>query len=239
MDDNITKIIKEKFDALPQSIQEMILSTNYQDTLIEIGKQYQLNVEQMGILERETTLVMMGLTPTKNFEVELTRELHVDKFKGSQIVKDINEKIFLRIRELLKLMNTPKGEEPSLENSPPEKYPLEGSGQIYPPRLSATPQEGNKNDTTILNKAGIEIIPGKLELANGEKPIENREDILKKIEKPEEVHPILAQKLSGSLQTPVIKTEHSLENLTKTNTPIPQKPQTYPKNLDPYREMPE
>src|SRR3989338_8064204 len=136
MDDNVKKIIKEKFDALPKAIQEMILSTHYEETLIEIGKQHNLNVELMGIMERETTLVMMGLTPTKDFEVELTRELHIDKLKGSQIVKDINEKIFLRIRELLKLMNTPKGEGPALE----EKEKTQGG------------------DTQILNSAGIEII---------------------------------------------------------------------------------
>ena len=116
MDENNTlKLIKERFDALPESIKEIIMSSNYQNDLIEISKKYNLNVEQMGILERETTMVMMGLTNPNNFEAELTRELHVDTTKGSQIVKDINEKIFLKIRELLKLMNTPVGEEPSLE----------------------------------------------------------------------------------------------------------------------------
>lgn len=140
MDDKTTRIIKEKFDALPESIQEVILSTNYEESLIEIGKKYNLNVGQLGILERETTLVMMGLTPTKDFEVELTRELNVDKMRGSQIVKDINEKVFLKIRDLLKLMNTPQGEEPSLEKTEAEK------------------------EHEILKSAGIEIIPEKLEL---------------------------------------------------------------------------
>lgn len=111
MDEETTKMIKERFDALPKMIQDIILSTNYEETLIEIGKQYQLNVEQLGTLEQETTLTMMGLTPIKDFEGELTRELNVDKMKGNQIVKDINEKIFLSIMALLKLMNTPPGEE--------------------------------------------------------------------------------------------------------------------------------
>jgi hypothetical protein len=233
MDDNITKIIKERFDTLPTMIQEVILSTHYEETLIEIGKQYNLNVEQLGILERETTLVMMGLTPTKDFETELTHELHVDKLKGAQIVKDINEKIFLKIRELLKLMNTPAGETPSVEET----------------------EEIKNTDTQILSKAGIEIIPEKLELTTEERPLENREDMLKKIEKStapaeshstlkvsdsmsssepkEETHPMLAQKLSASFQTPIAKTEHTLNNLTSSNTPS-----ATPK-IDPYREIPE
>lgn len=121
MDENTTKIIKEKFDSLPENIQELIMSSNYQDTLIELGRKYQLNVEQMGILERETTLVLLGLSPTNTFETELTRELNIDKMKGSQIVTEINEKIFITIRDLLKLMYTPKGEEPSVEETPEEK----------------------------------------------------------------------------------------------------------------------
>ena len=117
MDENTKKIIKERFDSLPENIQELIMSSNYENTLIDIGKKYQLNVEQMGILERETTLVIMGLSPTKDFEIELTRELSVDKIKGNQIVAEINEKIFLAIRDLLKLMYTPAGEKPSLEET--------------------------------------------------------------------------------------------------------------------------
>lgn len=191
MDENTTKIIKEKFDSLPEGIRETILSSNYQETLLEVGKQYQLTVGQMGTLEMETTLVMMGLTPTTDFEVELIRELNVDKTKGYQIVKDINEKIFLKIRELLKSMNTPKG-----EGSPVEEV-----------------NEAQINDTQILNSAGIEIIPdlsampraqlmqaGKLELGAG-------------------TNPILSQKLLTSIKIPTVKTDHSLSNLTSSNAP--------------------
>lgn len=211
MDDDVKKTIQEKFDALPKSIQEIILSTNYEETVIEIGKQYQLNVEQMGILERETTVVMMGLVPTTDFETELTRELKIDKVKGSQIAQTVNEKIFSKIRELLKLMNTPAGEKPSFEES----------------------KEALKNEEKVLSTAGIEIIPEKLELTMGEKQVEKREDILKGIEKREEIHPILTQKLSSPSQTPVTKTDHSLSNITSGSVPASR-----PK-IDPYREIPE
>jgi len=57
-------------------------------------------------------------------------------------------------------------------------------------------------------------------------------------------HPIVAQKLSGPMKIPSVKTEHTLENLTKpsetTQVPEPQKPPTPPKyDIDPYREVPE
>ena len=256
MDDNTTKIIKERFNSLPQSIQEVILSSDYENTLLEIGKEYNLNVEQLGILERETTLVMMGLTNPDKFESELRHELNIDPQKVNQITKEINEKIFLRIRELLKLMNTPEGEDPVVEelapitpepqrvtqektdnevlashgikvvqNSPLEEYPLgggggispspsqgEGKGEVIHPGASATPQEGNK----IPEVQNLEIT-GK-------------------------VLPMWAQKLAGSVKTEVKKTEHTIENLTKTipaAIPQPPRPAKYPPKADPYRELPE
>ncbi|MBI3305905.1 hypothetical protein HYZ82_02075 [Candidatus Nomurabacteria bacterium] len=48
-----------------------------------------------------------------------------------------------------------------------------------------------------------------------------------------EEHPILAQKLSASVQIPKIETEHTLDNLTPSS-----KPNAVPK-IDPYREIPE
>lgn len=221
MDEKTAQMIKERFDALPKMIQEVILSTNYEETLLEIGKKYNLNVEQLGILERETTLVMMGLTPTKDFETELTRELNVDKIKGFQIVKDINEKVFLKIRELLKLMNTPAGEEPSLEQTEAEK------------------------EHDIFKSAGIEIVPEKLEINSpleeySTHKVEGGGESIPAKATPQEgnVHPILTQKLSGFVKNNVVETDHSLENITK-ETKTDSVKADVPKKVDPYREIPE
>ncbi|MCX6751257.1 MAG: hypothetical protein NT161_00605 [Candidatus Nomurabacteria bacterium] len=188
MDENTTKMIKERFNALPESIQELILSSNYQDILVEIGKKYQLNVEQLGMLEQETTLVMMGLTPTKDFETELTRELGIDKMKGNQIVTEINEKIFLTIRDLLKLMYTPEGEEPSIEETPEEPKKIENNLESREELLKKI-ENPNLLTEKELPAPAIPSTPS-----------------------------ILSQKLSGAFQIPKTETEHSLENITKNNS---------------------
>ena len=219
MDENTTKLIKERFEALPESIQEVILSSDYENTLIEIGKQHQLNVEQMGVLERETTMTMMGLTPTKDFEIELIRELTMDKEKVSQIVKEIDEKVFLKIRDLLKLMNTPTGEEPNLgeeknTDSPHPNPLLKVEGGTHD-----TPEE-IKNNAQVFKDHGIEIIPEKLEI------------------KGEVMPSILEQKLSSNVVVPTVKTEHTLPNLSQGNISTPNIPPTK-RAVDPYREIPE
>ena len=140
MDELAQEVIKERFDALPESIKEIIMSSNYQNTLLEISKQHNLNVEQMGILERETTMVMMGLTNPNSFEVELIRELGFEKEKVHLIVTDISERIFLKIRDLLKLMYTPPGAVPSIEEGP------------------AIPASSGQPSEKILSAAGIKIL---------------------------------------------------------------------------------
>ncbi len=249
MDDNTQKIIKEKFDSLPKTIQEVILSSNYQETLFEIGKRYQLTVEQMGILEQETTLVMMGLTQTKNFETELISELKIDPVKGAAIVGEINEKVFLAIRELLKLMNTPLGEQPVIET------------EVETKKIESMP---------ISKPAEIKTVEPKEEIRyNIEKPAEKIEDILAKLEKPnfantptkipnltevqkEVVPAVILSKLSGSFQIPSKTTEYSLQNISKTGLPTTPTPAPLPSiptsqlpttprtiKVDPYREAAE
>ncbi len=235
MDENTTKMIKEKFDALPESIQELILSSNYQDTLIEIGKKYQLNVEQLGMLEQETTLVMMGLTPTQDFENELIRELKIEKIKGNQIVTEINEKIFLTIRDLLKLMYTPEGKEPSVEETSEPKEqkppisPLSG-GEI----TGTSPDKGLSLGQGPNSREGLSLerLESEKELPDGH-PIRN-DDGSRGPSVSNGTGPILNQKLSGSFQIPKTETEHTINNITKAS----ENEKTLPK-VDPYRELPE
>jgi hypothetical protein len=79
--------------------------------------------------------------------------------------------------------------------------------------------------TDVLNKAGIEIIPQTMSQPELTAP---------------EPHPLLAHKLSSPFKAEVVKTEHTLENITKVvpeaKTPVPQ---STAKSVDPYREIPE
>ncbi len=203
MDEKTTQMIKERFDALPKMIQEAILSSGYENSLIEIGKKYQLNVEQMGTLELETTLTMMGITATKDFEVELTRELKFDKIKGAQIVTDINEKVFLTIRELLKIMNTPPGEKSELDEPVELEEPI--ARTVLASNASKNEGEGNKN---VLKSAGIEIL-------DGDKRMDEKE-----IEKNRVVQNI--SKLTDFSKATTIKTEYSLNNISKAGVSVPK-----------------
>ena len=252
MDPEIEKLIKEQMEKLTPELRELFTDPSVGEKLINIGNRNSLNVEQLGILQTETYLVMLGLVHPDDYVHELKNSLKIDNLKTSIIASDVNKEIFFAIREKLKETYNKTGEERSGGGMIEEKIPR--------------PEQNNKE----LEKTGVEIVPDAAP-ADNNNHIETREEILARLEKPElgaparnvssvadarphdsqqrvgqagGPHPIVAQKLSGPMKIPSVKTEHTLKNLTKpsetTQVPEPQKPPTPPKyDIDPYREVPE
>ena len=241
------KIEKAKRE-LPLETVNAIDAVDWKTSILGLRAKKGYTFEQLGDLELETELLLCGLVSPEGYPKELEKRMGISKAAADELVNEMNNLIFKKIREEL-IKNTER-KKIFQKNSPLREHPLGGSGQIFPPRSNlglSISQEGN-NDAKVLNSTGIEIVPEKLEITNGWKPAESMEDILQKIEKPEEVkkitnyelridnektHPILTQKLSSSTQTPVVKTDHSLNNLTgnRTSSSTPK--------VDPYREIPE
>ncbi len=224
----IKPIMDPRFEKLPEEIEKIVEESNYQATLYSIAKEYNLNVTQMGVLEKAVTdLIAGGIEPDK-FEDYIENNLRLPVETARKLVNDINEKIFKKIREEL-IKNT----ERKISAKSPE-MPTFMDVKI--------PVKEMKNDTAILNKAGIEIV---------ERPEEIGIEIPVKVTivpvpqkvgteiKEKETNPLLAQKLSSSFQMGVVKTEHSLDNLTKAAPSAPIAVKTKILNADPYRELPE
>jgi len=222
--DNTADLLRIKIEKAKRELSEetlnAIASVDWKIPILEMRLKKGYTFEQLGDLETETELLLCGLVSAENYPKELEKRLKISRTSANELVNEMNNLVFKKIREEL------------VKNIEKKKAFIE-SGQS---EIKNVP----KAESQILEKAGIKIIPttpvgrpGELELEAGTKIVENREDILKKIEKPEAVHPILVQKLSSSMQVPMAKTEHSLNNLTPSNTPKPA-----PK-IDPYREIPE
>jgi len=331
MNEKIKKILLEQFNSLPESIKDIILSSNYEETLLVVGKQYQLDTEQIAILERETTLVLLGLTELENYESNLVQELKIDKTKSSEMAKRINDAVFSSVKDLLEIMNTPVKENSSTEKGKEiqkqeeEPAPVEdelderfaglsdGIRQIiiqsgYYTKLYKIAEE---NKLTVPQMGTLEeittgVITNSIHPEDFEKMLvknlglpagtvqkivnEINEKILGPIrEKMKEVYsrpessayeikpqikknvlrvirptseatdpildtmelkegnpaidqkmqPVLGQKLADSYKASTVKTDHSIENMTKDKNVSSGAPKTYPPNADPYREIPE
>lgn len=221
--DDIVDLLRIKIEKakreLPLETVNAIDAVDWRTPILGLRSKYGYTFEQLGDLELETELLLCGLVSGANYPKELANRMKISKGAANELVNEMNNLVFKKIREEL------------VKNAERKK-------------ILARSEKKDVNEAQILNTAGIEIIPEatpnlleRPELTAGEKEVEKREDILKKIENPE-AHPILAQKLSSSFGIGTVETKHSLENITKApnevKTPVPKKP-----SIDPYREIPE
>ena len=244
--DNTADLLKIKIEIakrkLPLEAVNAIEAVDWKADILGLRSKYGYTFEQLGDLEIETELVLCGLVRIEDYPKELQDRMKISSSAVNELVNEMNELVFKRIRqELIKNI---------------ERKKIFGSREMG---------DTEKEDTTILNQAGIEIVPDlpeaeqarapkqeeakaqtpmmqeeKLELGEAEKPIHPpRSDFSRSTpqegnkKQDDKMHPLLVRKLSGSFQNPTVKTDHTLNNLSST-TP----PNTAPK-VDPYREIPE
>jgi hypothetical protein len=238
--------IEEAKRQLPLETINAINTVDWRMAILGLRAKKGYTFEQLGDLELETELLLSGLVSPEDYPKELSKRLGIPRTEANDLVNEMNDLVFKKIRgELVK--NTERK-------------------KIFASKM----KEVENNDKDILESAGIKIIPDpgaqtkELESGAAKEQTGNRENMLKIIEKPEEVtgeapaikpenapdsltskqevHPILEQKLSGSNQIPIVKTEHFLDNLTPTSKGVGIQTEnvgTKTSKIDPYREIPE
>ncbi len=222
--------IEEAKRQLPLETVNAISAIPWQASILKMRETKGYTFEQLGELETDTEMVLCGLLLPENYPRELEKNMGITKSQAMELVNYMNQEVFSRIRaELIKNTERKKRFAESSITPPARAVANENAATTTPPPTQATLEEENKakeEDThKMLNEVGIKIIPA------GTRPIDLS---------------ILNQKLSSPVQTGVIKTEHTVENITKVapaSVPAaaPSAPIStgYPKNDDPYRVKPE
>ncbi|MBP6883802.1 MAG: hypothetical protein KBC06_01025 [Candidatus Pacebacteria bacterium] len=213
------KELDERFGNLPQEIQQAIIDSNYHAVLYQIAQNEKLTVEQMGILEKLTTDIMLGVTHPEKFEESLKQNLGLSNEKVVLLVDEINNKILKSIR--MKAMSASKTSKQSDTYNNDEQI--------------------DHMETKVLDDAGITILSGDNKqpsssilpnLVTPEISAPKQTPVPVPVTPTPQSAPILAQKLANSFNIPTTKTEHKLENISKSA------PKTYPPKADPYRLAP-
>src|SRR3990167_7030657 len=91
--------IAQMYDNLPEDLKEAIFGLEMNEIVEKIGRENQLNIEQIGDLANETGMVMLGVTHPNEFIGNLADRLEVDKEKARAIAQEINEQIFKEIEK--------------------------------------------------------------------------------------------------------------------------------------------
>ncbi len=257
--DNTVDLLQIKIERakeqLPAETLNAIAAVDWRAAIMSIREKKGYNFEQLGALELETELLLCGLISSNDYPKEIQRRMDISRAETDEIMNQMNILVFKKIKEEIiknadrkRIFEEKKTEQKAVEI---EKIPL------------APTKTMESKDTMVLNRAGIDVIPASpLEPRANEKPVEDRNALLNKIENPSSmgsavvepmrgeantpgmsnISSMLQQKIVGSVQVPIVKTEHTLENINKDSLPVVETPEItsgYASKKDPYRLSPD
>ncbi len=155
---DIESELKSRFELLDPKLKEIITSSDYQMKLFDLAKKYKLTYDLLGKMEVETTMVLIGMSPTADYKDDLREQLGISDATLDQLVGDINTQIFGPIRtKLMELYPDEGGVAETIRNTP-SAAPV---AKIYTPTQTPIqpPQQSlEKNETTVLQNSGIEVV---------------------------------------------------------------------------------
>jgi hypothetical protein len=101
MTEKLKQTIKEEMDKLPKETQNAINSLDWGNIVEEIGKKYLLNESEVNDLQVETMLVLFGIEELDSYTQNIENEVGISKEEAEKIAKEVNQKIFNPIYDIL------------------------------------------------------------------------------------------------------------------------------------------
>jgi hypothetical protein len=193
-----------------------IAAVPWQAVILQMRETKGYSFEQLGDLETETELLLCGLLSADNYQREIQNRMGISKSQADDLVKEMNQKVFAKIREELIKITERKD---SFKNETKE---TEKSEKIW-----------SSAGIKIMPEAGAVDTDKKADLSIPELEAGHDSDNALNKSAPS----ILNHKMSVPFQSPTTKTEHGLDNLSSGAS---KKVETSDKpKIDPYREIPE
>jgi len=215
------KELQTRFNKLPYTLKTALRNVDSAKRVVDIGRKYALHVDKLGELAEETGLVILGITHPNQFLIRLTHRLGMSEEKARAIAEEINNEIFLKIREALKQVS---GEPVTARPAPVEnKYvtpsPVKSASTPISELTSAPAQKETLNRDALLRD-----IEDKSQQPEQE-PVPDREALLRDIENPAPTRFTLAPKPSAVIpQTISVSPVMNRTATSPIQTPRPPEP---------------
>lgn len=126
----ISQKLAEQYEKLPEDLKQAVYSEDIALKLFDLGRKYGITIEKNGFLAEEVGYVILGLEKTEEFPKYVKERLDFDDEETAEIVKEINQQIFLPIREALKKAH--QIEIKDLEEKTPEPRPPATPATLVP-----------------------------------------------------------------------------------------------------------
>src|SRR3989344_6758561 len=95
LEDDIKQVLAE----VPPPIRAYFASGKVETVAKDLMKKNQLHIDQGAIVEREIILLLLGLKDPTEFTQALAQEAQLDQQTVNGIVQDVNDQIFVPLRE--------------------------------------------------------------------------------------------------------------------------------------------
>ena len=106
MDSKQKQLIEEQMNQVPTEVRDAIKASDWERVVFNIGREHKLHIDQIDVLSVETIMTMLGIVNPKEYFDYLDKNLGADEETLLDIVEDVNEKLFSKIREALKKVYT-------------------------------------------------------------------------------------------------------------------------------------
>lgn len=105
MENSLTKA-KERFELLPDDVQEAITRFDYDSVLREIQLKYRLHIDQASALEKNIADIIFGDRRASDLIGHLVQDMHIEAEGAKTIAFDVNTSILKPIQDLMKKIQT-------------------------------------------------------------------------------------------------------------------------------------
>ncbi|MEI6296750.1 MAG: hypothetical protein WCO84_03845 [bacterium] len=185
------------FQSLPVEIKTAILSVETFDSIVEISQKHQLHLDQQSTLGQETGNILLGISDPLDFVSTISTKLGIDKNIANQIVGEINEKIFSKVKDSLR----------NIHNAANKK-------EVPVSPVPVAPNLIKNTETQNLNvpQKTLDVLQGKGVVTEQKHDTSILGFSVEKIaDKPTN---ILSQKMNGSFNMPKNETENGTQKIT-------------------------
>lgn len=120
--------IQQVMRTLPPVVHDYVVQEKYTIVAKSLMAKYNLRIDQGGVLERELALLLMGIEDPTEFTQALADEAKLDQKTISAIAQDVNEQIFVPLREAEEqggMKEAPQSARPVVSSQPASHFTLE------------------------------------------------------------------------------------------------------------------
>lgn len=126
MEDELTQKIMQRLAELPEDVRRAVQGSDMAKKIEALGVTHKLHIDQVGELENETLMVMLGFIKPEAFESQITNSLHLPAETAKQIATDINRDVFTAVRASLRRFTEEKAlQKPTIPSSPAAMHPAD------------------------------------------------------------------------------------------------------------------